>query len=58
VAVLKDASGNLQPVTAAPELLSYAGKRIVLVGTGRLLDITDFGSTACRPSTPSPTAPR
>lgn len=46
VAVLKDASGNLQPVTAAPELLSYAGKRIVLIGTGRLLDITDFGSAA------------
>ncbi|MBK9359794.1 MAG: pyrrolo-quinoline quinone [Rubrivivax sp.] len=46
IAVLKDASGNLQPVTAAPELLAYGGKRIVLVGTGRLLDIGDFGSTA------------
>lgn len=45
VAVLKDASGNLQPVTAAPELMAYGGKRIVLIGTGRLLDITDFGST-------------
>ena len=45
VAVLKDPAGNLQPVTAAPELLSYGGKRIVLIGTGRLLDITDFGST-------------
>ncbi|MEN9628885.1 MAG: hypothetical protein RJA10_2112 [Pseudomonadota bacterium] len=45
MAVLKDASGNLQPVTAAPELLSHAGKRIVLIGTGRLLDISDFGST-------------
>lgn len=45
VAVLKDAAGNLQPVTAPPELLSYAEKRIVLVGTGRLLDISDFGSS-------------
>ena len=46
LAVLKDASGNTQPVTAQPELLAYKGKRIVLVGTGRLLDITDFGSSA------------
>ncbi len=46
VAMLKDAAGSAQPVTAAPELLSYAGKRIVLIGTGRLLDITDFGSSA------------
>ncbi len=46
VAVLKDGAGNVQPVTAAPELIGYSGKRIVLVGTGRLLDITDFGGTA------------
>jgi type IV pilus assembly protein PilY1 len=45
VAVLKDSVGNTQPVTAEPELLWYEGKRIVLVGTGRLLDITDFGSS-------------
>jgi type IV pilus assembly protein PilY1 len=45
IAVLKDALGTSQPVTAAPELLSYAGKRIVLIGTGRLLDISDFGSS-------------
>lgn len=46
VAVLKDASGNLQPVTAAPELVYHESKRIVLIGTGRLLDISDFGSSA------------
>ncbi len=45
VATLKDSAGNRQPVTAAPELVSMAGKRIILVGTGRVLDITDFGST-------------
>jgi type IV pilus assembly protein PilY1 len=45
VAVLKDASGNLQPVTAAPELTEIAGKRVVIVGTGRLLHIGDFGSS-------------
>ena len=45
VAVLKDAAGNLQPVTAAPELATLASQRIVMVGTGRLLDITDFGSS-------------
>jgi type IV pilus assembly protein PilY1 len=36
--------GVAQPVTAAPELLMKDGQRIVLVGTGRLLDITDFGN--------------
>jgi type IV pilus assembly protein PilY1 len=48
VAQLKDGSGSAQPVTAAPELLYYSGKRIVFVGTGRLLDISDFGSSAVR----------
>ncbi len=48
VAVLKDSSGNTQPVTAPPELVSYKNKRIILVGTGRLLDITDFGGSAVR----------
>ncbi len=44
LASLKDAAGNAQPVTATPELALVAGKRVVLVGTGRLLDVTDFGS--------------
>ncbi len=44
VAVLQDASGNTQPITASPELASLGGKRVILIGTGRLLDITDFGS--------------
>ena len=45
VAVFKDALGNLQPVTTAPELMDKDDQRIILVGTGRLLDITDFGSS-------------
>lgn len=45
LATLKDSAGNLQPVTAAPELVTIADKRVVMVGTGRLLDITDFGSS-------------
>lgn len=45
LATLKDGSGSLQPVTAAPELTEIEGKRVVIVGTGRLLDIGDFGST-------------
>lgn len=36
------------PITAAPSLVSYQGNTIVLVGTGRLLDLTDFGSPAQR----------
>lgn len=46
LAGLKDSSGNAQPVTSAPELAEVSGKVVVLVGTGRLLDITDFGSSS------------
>jgi type IV pilus assembly protein PilY1 len=44
VASFIDANNNPQPITATPELGYEAGKRIVMVGTGRLLDISDFGS--------------
>ena len=44
LATLRDAAGNAQPVTAAPELVTVMGRRVVLIGTGRLLDVTDFGS--------------
>lgn len=37
--------GNAQPITTAPELAMVGGDRIVMVGTGRLLDIGDFGSS-------------
>ena len=46
VAVLKNAANTAQPVTAAPELAYFKGKRVVLVGTGRLLDATDFGNNS------------
>lgn len=42
---LKDSSGNAQPVTTAPALVKIDGRIIVLVGTGRILDISDFGSS-------------
>jgi type IV pilus assembly protein PilY1 len=45
VATFIDASNNRQPVTAAPELSWVGDKRVILVGTGRLLDIGDFGSS-------------
>ncbi|MBL8323570.1 MAG: PQQ-binding-like beta-propeller repeat protein [Rubrivivax sp.] len=45
VATFYDAAGNRQPVTSAPELVWQGTQRVVLVGTGRLLDINDFGST-------------
>jgi type IV pilus assembly protein PilY1 len=32
-------------VTAPPELVEIEGKRVVIVGTGRILDITDFGGS-------------
>jgi type IV pilus assembly protein PilY1 len=46
LAALTDATGNPQPVTSAPELVTVKGKRVVLVGTGRLLGDTDVSSTA------------
>jgi type IV pilus assembly protein PilY1 len=45
LAVLKSSTGVAQPVTAAPELMMAGDKRVVLIGTGRLLDIGDFGNT-------------
>lgn len=45
LAQLRDANGAAQPVTAAPELLAWKGQRIVFIGTGRLLDVSDFGSS-------------
>jgi type IV pilus assembly protein PilY1 len=45
LAVLKDGAGNTQPITAPPELVTISGNKVVLVGTGRLLDLTDFGSS-------------
>ncbi len=45
LAQLRDGNGQTQPVTAPPELVTLSGQRVVLVGTGRLLDITDFGSS-------------
>lgn len=45
VATLVGPNDDAQPVTAPPELLLHGGKRVIYVGTGRLLDIGDFGST-------------
>lgn len=47
LATLTGPTGAAQPITAAPELLWHkdTGQRVVLVGTGRLLDIGDFLST-------------
>lgn len=45
LATLKDAGNVVQPVTAPPELSQIDGKRVVFIGTGRILDIGDFGST-------------
>ncbi len=50
VATLRDGSGNAQPVTSAPELIWMSGKRVILIGTGRLLDLDDLGSKTTRQS--------
>ena len=45
VAVLKSGSGLAQSVTAPPTLTRIQGRRVVLIGTGRLLDPSDWGNT-------------
>lgn len=47
LAVLTDANGAVQPVTTRPTIGVQAGtlRRFVLVGTGRMLDTSDIGST-------------
>lgn len=42
LAQLTDASGVGLPVTAAPELMTSNGRRMVFIGTGKLLGSTDF----------------
>jgi type IV pilus assembly protein PilY1 len=44
LAVLKDTAGATQPVTTRPQLTRIKNRPVVMVGTGRLLDIGDFGS--------------
>lgn len=44
-ATLKDSSGNAQPITVAPELGKVNGKRVVYVGTGKYLEVSDLTST-------------
>ena len=46
LAQLTDAVGNPQPVTSAPELAIVKGKRVILIGSGRLLGETDMTSTS------------
>jgi type IV pilus assembly protein PilY1 len=42
LATFTDAQGRVQPVTVAPALVEYQGKRHVLIGTGRLLGAGDL----------------
>jgi type IV pilus assembly protein PilY1 len=44
-AVLKDSSGGVQPITTAPELGIINSKRIIYVGTGKYLEISDLTNT-------------
>ncbi|CAG0934713.1 Type IV pilus biogenesis factor PilY1 [Rhodocyclaceae bacterium] len=42
LATLRDSSGNVQPVTARPEIASVNGNAVVYVGTGRYLGVSDL----------------
>jgi type IV pilus assembly protein PilY1 len=46
LATLKDAGGNVQPITTRPQLSTLNDVPVIMVGTGRLLDLKDFGSNA------------
>ena len=43
---LKDAEGNAQPVTTAPTLGLIKGHRIIFVGTGKYLEVSDLTDTS------------
>jgi len=45
LAVLKSSGGTAQPITTRPQLTKINDVPVVMVATGRMLDITDFGST-------------
>lgn len=45
LAVLKDGLAQPQPITAAPELTLVRNQRLVLVGTGKLMGVSDFSGT-------------
>jgi type IV pilus assembly protein PilY1 len=45
LATLTDSAGNAQPVTEIPELATVNGRRMVFVGTGRMLGKSDLGDT-------------
>ncbi len=45
LAVLKDPSGTVQPITTRPELAEISGKRVIYVGTGRYLGTSDLTNT-------------
>lgn len=40
--------GQVQPITAAPEIVLVGKQRVVLVGTGRMLGTSDFGAATAQ----------
>jgi Tfp pilus tip-associated adhesin PilY1 len=46
LAVLKDATGNTQPITTKPIVADVKGQKVVYVGTGRFLDSIDISDTS------------
>lgn len=44
-AILKDAGGNTQPITAKPEESKINGKRVIFVATGKYLETSDLTTT-------------
>ncbi|WP_284619663.1 pilus assembly protein [Aquabacterium humicola] len=46
LATFKDSAGtNAQPITTTPQLTEIDGKPVIMLATGRLLDISDFGNS-------------
>lgn len=46
LATLKDASGTPQPISTKPELAFINSNRVVMAGTGKLLAVSDLGTTS------------
>jgi type IV pilus assembly protein PilY1 len=46
MAELKDAGGKPQPITTAPEIALVGSKRLIVVGTGKYLELSDLTDTS------------
>ena len=48
IATLKNASGDVQPITSRPQVSKVGNKRVIFVGTGQYLGLSDIATTGAQ----------